>query len=129
MERDELVARHPVLFHVAAAESWPSIQAHGLLSAERLLALHDVHAPTRDALLTRPRRRTHLLQDAGRGVACAAEHRKISARDPSEGRDAEPVVAMGDRSMRRTYDGGVRLLAAAPRRRAARSEDKGGEGG
>ncbi|GAB3995370.1 DUF7002 family protein [Nocardioides marmoraquaticus] len=76
MERDELAARHSVLYHVAAAESWPSIERHGLLSVERLLDLHGVDAITRAALLTRVRRRTHTLESS-EGVAWVRDQKPL----------------------------------------------------
>lgn len=37
MDTAELVARHPLLFHVAAAGSWPAIRAHGLMTTEQIV--------------------------------------------------------------------------------------------
>ncbi|MCH1867331.1 hypothetical protein [Nocardioides sp. CFH 31398] len=69
MEVAELVEKHPRVFHVAAAESWPSIQRHGLLSAEALLDRYGVTGEERDSLLRRPRPRSVTLQDPELGVA------------------------------------------------------------
>lgn len=91
MERDELVGRHPVLFHVAAAESWPSIERHGLLSVERLLDLHAVDATTRAALLTRVRRRTHTLESS-EGVAWVRDQKPLKFIE----RRLEPGVTLED---------------------------------
>lgn len=38
VDPDELVATYPHLFHMAEARAWPSIRAHGLESAARLVA-------------------------------------------------------------------------------------------
>lgn len=42
MKPEELVRRHPLLFHMAEAGSWSSIQEHGLLSTTALLDLFEV---------------------------------------------------------------------------------------
>ena len=44
---DELSARYPVLFHMAAQGSWPGIQKHGLLSTSRLLDMFDIQGEER----------------------------------------------------------------------------------
>ena len=49
-ELDELLRDCPTLHHMAAAGAWPSILAHGLLSASALLDLHGVAGPARDAV-------------------------------------------------------------------------------
>ena len=77
MQRDELVARHPVLYHMAEDGTWPSIQAHGLLSTQ---ALVDLFGPEPDA-------RTEILQQV--------RSRSITLRDPALGsvvvRDQKPL--------------------------------------
>lgn len=45
MRRDDLVARYPLLYHMAEDGTWPSIQTHGLLST---LALVDRFGPEPD---------------------------------------------------------------------------------
>ncbi|MEM9174467.1 MAG: hypothetical protein AAGC67_04475, partial [Myxococcota bacterium] len=42
VSREHLAERYPVLFHLAAARSWPSIRRHGLLSTSALLDLHGI---------------------------------------------------------------------------------------
>jgi hypothetical protein len=37
MDTAELIARYPRLYHMAEDGSWPSIQAHGLLSTRAML--------------------------------------------------------------------------------------------
>lgn len=55
MTPDEIAARHPKLYHVTEAGSWPTIETYGLLSTELLLALFDVPAIDRERLMTRRR--------------------------------------------------------------------------
>lgn len=49
-ELRELVSHCPVLFHMAEANSWPSIEQHGLLSATALLDLYEVTGKDRENL-------------------------------------------------------------------------------
>ncbi|QWC86662.1 hypothetical protein KLP28_08345 [Nocardioidaceae bacterium] len=57
MDPTELVVRHPRVWHVVPAEAWPSVEAHGLLSAAALLDLH-VPDEAERARLRRTRRLT-----------------------------------------------------------------------
>ena len=41
MKREELISRHPVLYHVTARGAWPSIKEHGLLTTNDLLGMCD----------------------------------------------------------------------------------------
>nr|WP_189047063.1 hypothetical protein [Micromonospora sonchi] len=36
MDVEELIARHPRVFHTMSATAWPSVQRHGLLSTQQL---------------------------------------------------------------------------------------------
>jgi len=47
---DELLRRHPTIWHMAADGSWPSIRQNGLLSVTRLLDLYGVAGPARFAI-------------------------------------------------------------------------------
>jgi hypothetical protein len=55
VELDELISLHPLLYHMAADGSWPSIARHGLLSTTALLDLFDVVDPLREAVEARRR--------------------------------------------------------------------------
>src|SRR5580700_3745553 len=44
---EELAATYPLLYHMADAESWPSIQKHGLLSTSSLLDLFGISGKER----------------------------------------------------------------------------------
>ena len=57
MNRDELIERHPRLFHMAAAGSWSGIREHGLITTEDLVLTAGLPAGQVDALLRE--RRSH----------------------------------------------------------------------
>jgi hypothetical protein len=65
MDVEELVARHPRVFHTMSAAAWPSVQRHGLLSTRRLVDLFEVDAAGRDRLLSSPRRQSTVLRAPG----------------------------------------------------------------
>ncbi|MEU4242362.1 hypothetical protein [Actinoplanes sp. NPDC026619] len=44
MDVEELVARHPRVFHTMSATAWPSVQRHGLLSTRQLIELFGLDA-------------------------------------------------------------------------------------
>ncbi|WP_298807072.1 hypothetical protein [uncultured Pseudokineococcus sp.] len=52
---DGIADRWPRLFHMAEAQSWPSIQRYGLLSTQALWDFYEVRQPQRDDLLARKR--------------------------------------------------------------------------
>lgn len=47
MTEDELIERHPTIWHMAADGSWPSIRDHGLLSVTALLDLYGMTGAAR----------------------------------------------------------------------------------
>lgn len=55
MDINELIARHPRLYHMAHCGSWESIQRHGLLSTEALLDKWGIKNPQRQTLLDQRR--------------------------------------------------------------------------
>ena len=55
MDPDELIRRHPQLFHMAAAGSWPAIRRSGLLSTRRLVEVCAAGDTVRDQVLGRRR--------------------------------------------------------------------------
>lgn len=55
MNRDDLIARSPQLFHMAEAGSWPLIQRHGLLTTEQLVRTARLSRPAEAALLEQRR--------------------------------------------------------------------------
>jgi len=52
---ERFVQLHPVVYHMAEADSWPSIQAHGLRSTEALLDLFGIAGRKREKLLSEHR--------------------------------------------------------------------------
>ncbi len=50
MTEDELIKRHPALYHMSSDGSWPSIRAHGLLSVSRLLDHYGITGAVRTAI-------------------------------------------------------------------------------
>ncbi|MFI7284107.1 DUF7002 family protein [Micromonospora chersina] len=65
MDVEELIERHPQVFHTMSAAAWPSVQRHGLLSTQRLIDLFDVDAADRDRLLSAPRKKSTVLRAPG----------------------------------------------------------------
>lgn len=65
MDAEELIARHPQVFHTMSATAWPSVQRHGLLSTLRLIDLFGLDAAHRDQLLNAPRKQSTTLHAPG----------------------------------------------------------------
>ncbi|MBM4044352.1 MAG: hypothetical protein FJ279_04495 [Planctomycetes bacterium] len=66
MRPDELVARHPHLYHMAADGAWPNILRRGLLSTTAILDLFGLTGDRRRMLEQEPRRDSVVLQtDSG----------------------------------------------------------------
>ncbi|WP_215514293.1 DUF7002 family protein [Phycicoccus mangrovi] len=78
---EDLIARHPRVFHVASAASWPSIKVHGLLSTTALLDLHRVGAQERNRLLRRRRTESTQLQTPGVGLAVIRDQKPLKFID------------------------------------------------
>jgi len=74
---EDLIARHPRVFHVASAASWPSIQEHGLLSTAALLDLHGIEAQERDRLMRRKRDQSTQLSTPGVGLAVIRDQKPL----------------------------------------------------
>jgi hypothetical protein len=72
--------RHPRLFHMAEAGSWPSIERHGLLSTSALLDLFEVHGERRVALEARHRPESVLLRHPRQGQAVVRDQKPMSDR-------------------------------------------------
>lgn len=77
---EELAARHPVLFHLTAAENVPGIIAHGLLPTADLVALFEVSADAR-AQICLQRRAFHVpVQHAVHGLAVITDNSPLSMK-------------------------------------------------
>jgi hypothetical protein len=74
---EQLVARHPQVFHVASAQSWPSIERYGLLSTSALLDLHGVSEAEREVLLRRKREVSTTLKTPSIGVAVIRDQKPL----------------------------------------------------
>jgi hypothetical protein len=70
MDREAFLEKHRRLVHLAHADSWPSIERHGLLSTEEIVRCWDVPASQHDAILRRRRIRSFTLEhpELGRAV-------------------------------------------------------------
>ncbi|WP_146754549.1 DUF7002 family protein [Micromonospora noduli] len=62
MDVEELIARHPQVFHTMSATAWPSVQQHGLLSTRQLIDLFGLDAGERERLLSVPRKQSTVLR-------------------------------------------------------------------
>jgi hypothetical protein len=59
MDVEELLARHPRVFHTLSAGACPPVQRHGLLSTRRLVDLLELDSADPDRLLGSPSGRWH----------------------------------------------------------------------
>ena len=75
---EELAARHPRLFHMAEAGSWPSIRQRGLLSTSALLDLFEVPEQERPALEARRRPESVKLRHPVHGVAWLRDNKPVN---------------------------------------------------
>ena len=78
IDPEELAARYPRLFHMAAAGSWPLIERHGLLSTSALLTLFGVPEEQRIALETRHRPASVPICRPGLGRAVVRDLRSMN---------------------------------------------------
>ena len=66
MTNEELIQRHPRVWHMAADGGWEGIQKHGLLSVSRLLDLYEVSGD--DRLAIESARRPHSVALSKKGL-------------------------------------------------------------
>ncbi len=78
MEIDELIHYYPRLYHMAEDDSWPSIQAHGLLSTASLIDLFEIREPRRTQLLTQHRSQSIPLEHAIHGHAVVRDQKPLA---------------------------------------------------
>jgi hypothetical protein len=55
MKAAELIEQCPRLFHLSEAGAWPSIAAHGLLTAAQIVSTSGLSAEEQARILARPR--------------------------------------------------------------------------
>lgn len=77
MQRDELVSKYPVIYHMAEESTWPSIQERGLLSTQALVDLYDPEPVIRTAILGAVRRSSLLLEDPTLGRTVIRDQRPL----------------------------------------------------
>lgn len=77
MTKDDLVRKYPVLFHMAEVGTWPSIQAHGLLSTSALLDLFQVGEPQRRLIESAWRPRSVPIQRQSLGAAVIRDQKPM----------------------------------------------------
>jgi hypothetical protein len=76
----ELSNRYPVLYHMATADSWKSIEQHGLLSSADLLRLFEVPEDLQITLLTSQRRDGVLISHHEHGAATLRDQKPLSQK-------------------------------------------------
>ena len=78
LDLDELVSLHPLLYHMAADGSWPSIARHGLLSTTALLDLFQVVDPLREVVEAQRRFETVVLTHPVHGRAVVRDQKPMT---------------------------------------------------
>ncbi len=81
MTPEELVRRHPLLYHMAEAGSWPSIKEHGLLSTTALLDLFKVDATDRHRMESEWRQNSKSITHPIHGTAVIRDQRPMPPSD------------------------------------------------
>ena len=74
---EELVRKHPLLYHMAEAGSWPSIQKHGLLSTTALLDLFEVDTTERYRMESEWRQTSFSIKHSVHGVAVIRDQKPM----------------------------------------------------
>ena len=77
---DEFAARYPVLFHMAADNSWDSISRYGLLSTSRLLDLFEVDGAQRHSIESAHRPESVEIRHPEHGVATIRDQKPMSEK-------------------------------------------------
>lgn len=75
--RCALVAAYPTLYHMAAPDSWPSIQRHGLLSTSALLDLFETDRAQRAAIERMHRPTSVTIRHPRHGVATIRDQKPM----------------------------------------------------
>lgn len=77
---DELCRLFPRVYHMAHADAWDSIRHHGLLSTTALLDLFGIRGPVREALESRHRRESVVVEHPKHGRAVIRDQKPMSER-------------------------------------------------
>jgi hypothetical protein len=72
-----LIETYPLVYHMAAVGSWPSIQGHGLLSTSALLDLFEVEADRREAIELRKRPESVVITHPIHGTATIRDQKPL----------------------------------------------------
>ena len=78
MTPEQLAEHHPRLYHATSPEAWPSIRAHGLLSAAALTTLFEIDATRRHELLGERRPATMTIEHPRHGRATLSDNLPLS---------------------------------------------------
>lgn len=78
LSAQDLASFYPVLFHMAAADSWQSIQSLGLLSTARLVEQFDVPEPLASDLVTKHRPESVRIESTTHGNAIVRDQKPMS---------------------------------------------------
>lgn len=77
MDVAALIKKYPLVYHMAALGSWPSIQRHGLLSTTALLDLFEVDAGSRTVLESRKRPESVVITHPEHGSATIRDQKPL----------------------------------------------------
>lgn len=78
LELEELLRRHPTLYHMAELGSWPSIQTYGLLSTTSLLELYQIKGSERRSIENCHRPESMTIRSAGLADAVVRDQKPMS---------------------------------------------------
>jgi hypothetical protein len=88
----DLTRLYPELYHMAAADSWPSIARHGLLCTRDLVDAWQVESPaTRAALLEQRRPQSIVVEHPEFGAATIRDHGPLNTASLAEALDGMTV--------------------------------------
>jgi hypothetical protein len=80
MNLDQFVTTYPRLWHMAALDSWPLIELHGLLSTSALLDLFEVNGERRFALESRHRPESVAIEHPLHGRALIRDQKPMNEK-------------------------------------------------
>lgn len=75
--QEVLVSAHPLLYHMSAKGSWPSIMKHGLLSTTALLDLFEYKGEQRKKIESCQRRKWEILDHSSYGQVKIRDQRPL----------------------------------------------------
>ncbi|WP_223297433.1 DUF7002 family protein [Catenulispora acidiphila] len=81
VQRDELINKYPVLYHMAEEGTWPSIQKRGLLSTQALVDLYNPEPAVKNSILGAVRRSSIALDNPVLGRTIIRDQRPLKFLD------------------------------------------------